>query len=91
MPLLLPQPEPIETSCFELDTAGNGTGFGRYVKMYTSRAGITLSAALRHDYMGWGWPNAPATTNGREELGKLHNTSNLVGDHCSASGDLTLV
>lgn len=25
---------------------------------------VTLSAALRHDYWGWGYNNAPGTTNG---------------------------
>ena len=63
------QAEPIETSCFELNTAGAGEGFGKYVKMYTSAHGVTLSAALRHDYLGVGYPNAPGTTNGRDDSG----------------------
>ena len=56
--------EPTTHRCFMVDTAGNGTGYGKYVNYYTSAQGFSLSAALRKDYWGWGFPNAPGTTNG---------------------------
>ena len=56
-------------NCLHLDTAGNGTGYGKWINYYWSRLGIALSAALRHDYMGVGYPNAPPTTNGQKAPG----------------------
>ena len=40
------------------------SGSGYYVNYYTSRLGFTLSASLKRDYWGWGYNNAPGTTNG---------------------------
>ena len=57
------------TSCFNLDTTPDATGFGKYVNYYTSPYGITLSAALKVDYKGQGFNNAPSTTNGLNSHG----------------------
>ena len=58
----LDQDTVLTTSCFELDTAGEGVGFGQYVHYYSSPWGLVISAALRVDYLGAGFNNAPATT-----------------------------
>ena len=66
----------VSTACFELDTSSNqglGSGFGRFVKYYSSPEGVVFSAATRLDYLGLGYNNAPATSNGVELHSPLLN------------------
>ena len=42
----------LTTSCFDLETEGDGSGFGQYVHLYSSAWGVAFSAALRSDAMG---------------------------------------
>ena len=62
----LPQLTRSTTECFEIDSAGAGSGFGQFVNYYASPEGVVFSAALRSDYAGLGYPNAPATSNGQD-------------------------
>ena len=66
--------ETATAACLQLDTAGNGTGYGQYVNYYSSPWGITLSAALRHDYSGYGYNNAPPAFDGSRLLGPTLHT-----------------
>ena len=48
----------------QLDTAGNGTGFGQWVHFFSSPWGIAFSAALRKDYWGVGGGRSLHTQDG---------------------------